>query len=348
MTKHEKISASRAILESRTGGAVFAVLPGLALCALLALLALLLQRLSGMSALNPIVLSIALGMIVRNAGGTPASAAPGLAFAMRPVLRLGIILLGLQITLGQIASLGITSFVVVVATMALSFVVILKLGESLGVPRPMTELIAAGTSVCGAAAVIAANTVSRGRDEDVAYAIACVSILGTVSLVIYPYFGRILGLDEMSFGLWTGATVHEVAQVTAAAHQYGDTALQSATVSKLSRVVLLVAVVGALVWRRRNEATEAGAGAASVPLPYYVFGFLALVMLNSAMTFPEQIHTSARAATTLALCIALAAMGLMTDLRKLRSEGIRPLLLACLGWVFIAVTGLALLNAAGF
>ena len=161
---------------------------------------------------------------------------------MRHALRAGIVLFGIRLTLSDITALGGTTILIVVACVVGTYLFTIGLGRLLGVPRALSKLIAAGTTICGASAVIAIHAVRRGPEADMAYAIATVTLLGTVAMVFYPLLAGPLGLDATAFGVWTGATVHEVAQMTAAAYQQGDVAGSVGTVTKLGRVVLLVPV----------------------------------------------------------------------------------------------------------
>jgi uncharacterized integral membrane protein (TIGR00698 family) len=224
------------------------------------------------------------------------------------------------------------------------------MGKWLGVERKLTQLIAAGTSICGASAVIAANTVTNGDDEDVAYAVACVTIFGSVAMFAYPLLPPLLHLDPHAFGLWTGASVHEIAQVVAAAFQDGKAAGEFGTIAKLSRVMLLAPTIIALGWlASRNTALRNSAATASSrpPMPWFVLGFIAVVGLNSLVGVPASDKATIAAVTTFLLSVALAAMGLETDIRKLTARGIRPALLGALAFLFIASFSLALIKLFG-
>jgi uncharacterized integral membrane protein (TIGR00698 family) len=320
-------------------------LPGLALTAAIALVAFALRLLPGMSALSPMILAIVIGIAFHNLAGTPALAKPGVRFALRPVLRSAIIMLGLQLTTAQVVAVGGRGLAVIVATLLATFVFIVGLGRLMGVDRKLAELIAAGTSICGASAVIATNTVTDGTDEDVAYAVACVTVFGSIAMFVYPMLPAVLGLDPHAYGLWAGASIHEIAQVVAAAFQDGQAAGEFATVAKLSRVMLLAPVViglGFMSMRRGADAASRGSTPAA-PIPWFVLGFIAVVALNSAISLPASIRSGASLVTTFLLSMALAAMGLETDIRKLRLKGMRPLLLGLAGSLFISCFSLTLI-----
>ncbi len=208
--------------------------------------------------------------------------------------------------------------------------------------RGLAELIAAGTSICGASAVIATNTVTRAADEDVAYAVACVTVFGSLSMFLYPALPGLLHLDAHHFGLWSGASIHEVAQVVAAAFQDGRDAGEFGTIAKLSRVMLLAPLVlclGFVAARRGRDHVKARA-----PLPWFVFGFIALIGVNSLGVVPVEAKQVLVPATAFLLTVALAAMGLETDIGKLRARGLRPLALGAASWVFISGFSLALVE----
>lgn len=317
------------------------ILPGLALTFGIAILAMAVQRLSGIPALSPLVVAMVLGIAVRNLTGTPAAARPGITFSLRRILRFAIVLLGFQLTLAQLRAVGVPGLAVISVTLVATFVFTKWAGRALGVERRLAELIAAGTSICGASAVIATNTVTRGSDEDVAYAIACVTVFGSLSMIAMPVIGTLMGMDAAHYGIWTGATIHEVAQVVGAGFQHGAEAGQAATVAKLSRVILLAPMILALgvLARRRGDG-----GQGSAPTPWFVLGFAAVVLLNSALPLPEAARAHVVTLTAFLLTVALAAMGLETDLRKLRAKGMRPLALGALAWLFISGLGFTLVG----
>ncbi len=326
-----------------------AALPGLALCVLLGAVAQVLIGAAGVSAVSPMVGAILLGMVLGNTLRVGELFRPGLAVAVRPVLRIGIVLIAFQITLGDIAALGGAAVVLTVATMGATFVAILAVGALLGVPKPLTEVIAAGTSVCGASAIMAAAPAARAGDADTAYALATVTFFGTLSLLLFPFVGAALGLDPVAFGLWAGATIHEVGQVTAVAFQAGETAGYYGTISKLLRVSLLVVVILALVVRRRMEAGGRGDSnaAGAVSFPFYVLAFGVFVVVNSVVSIPAAALDLVRQVSLSLMTVALAAMGLTMNVRALTGRGLRPLALGFFGWTFVSGTGLALILVLG-
>jgi uncharacterized integral membrane protein (TIGR00698 family) len=321
--------------------------PGLLLTAAIGAAAFELRKLSGIAALSPLIIAIVLGMALRNTAGIPVVFKPGIAFGMRRVLRGAIVLLGLQLSLSQVVAVGSTGLAIIALSLATTFVFTRWLGHRLGVDGRLAELIAAGTSICGASAVVATNAVTRASDEDVAYAVACVTVFGSASMLLYPAMAGLLGLTPHAFGLWAGASIHEIAQVVAAAFQNGADAGNFGTIAKLSRAMLLAPMILVLGCSRAEsrEADRAGHSPRQpVPVPWFVFGFVAAMLFNSLELIPAFEKACIVQATTFLLAVALAAMGLETDVRKLRARGLRPLLVGAGSWLFISAFSLTLIE----
>jgi uncharacterized integral membrane protein (TIGR00698 family) len=337
------VSESRSARPSALAPAL-AVLPGLALTAAIAAAAFALRLIPGVGILSPMIIAIVLGMALHNVIGTPAIAKPGVTFSLRRVLRLAIILLGLQLTAAQVAAVGATGVAVIITTLIATFLFTKWFGRLIGVDARLAELIAGGTSICGASAVIATNTVTGAPDEDVTYAVACVTVLGSIAMFVYPLLPGVLHLSQHAFGLWVGSSIHEIAQVVAAAYQDGTSAGDFATIAKLSRVMMLAPLVITLGLIARRGGDAAVPGGKRVPLPWFVLGFIALVGVNSVVTVPPDLKAVIVVATTFLLSLALAAMGLETDIAKLRMKGIRPFFLGLAAFLFIAVFSLMLVS----
>ena len=333
--------------------AIGRLVPGLALTFAIAAAGSGLARLPYLSTLSPLILSIMLGMIFHNVVRTPAACIPGVKFTLRRILRLAIILLGLQLTVSQVLAVGAPGLAVVVVTLGATFGFTVWLGGRLRVDPRLSQLIAAGTSICGASAVIAANTAVEGSDEDVAYAVACVTVFGSLAMFLYPALPDLLGLDARGFGLWTGASIHEIAQVVAAAFQDGKEAGDLATITKLARVMMLAPVVillgVATSWARNRELARRGAAPgqavkARAPVPWFVLGFIAMIAFNSFDLLPHAERAWLVKGNVFLLAVSLAAMGLETDFRKLKAKGLRPLALGGGAWIFIALCSLVLIK----
>ena len=326
-----------------------AIWPGLLIASTVAAVAYALRQLPGMATFSPMILAIVIGIAFHNLVGTPTWAKQGVTFSMRRLLRIAIILLGLQLTIAQVIEVGGRGIGLIAATLVATFAFTVWMGKLIGVDRKLAQLIAAGTSICGASAVIATNTVTNAPDEDVAYAVACVTVFGSVAMFAYPLLPGVLHLDPHAFGLWSGASIHEIAQVVAASFQDGQKAGEFGTIAKLSRVMMLAPMVIAL-GLMASRASKVGAGAdatsARPPIPWFVLGFVALVGVNSVVSIPAEAKAWIVVLTTFLLSVALAAMGLETDIRKL-TKGFRPALLGALAFLFIAGFSLTLIKLIG-
>ena len=297
--------------------------------------------------ISPLVASLVLGVLIGNLSVIPRSFAAGQKFAAKKVLRFGIVLLGTQLALKQVVDLGGRELIVVVAVVALTFLGTLWLGPRLGVSKSLSLLIATGFSICGASAVAAMDGVVEADEEEVTYAIALVTLCGSLAIVLLPLLRNVLGLsDPQLFGSWVGASVHDVAQVIATSSTGGDTAVQAATVVKLSRVVLLAPLVACVsIWVRRSssglvaKAKKADKTRVSV-VPLFVIGFLVMIAVRTTGIIPENLLSKIK--TVEQVCLASALVGLGSDVRiaKLIKVGGRPLLLALISWFGIAVVSL--------
>lgn len=328
-----------------------AVLPGLAAALLVGAACL------GLTALVPVLpgllVAIVLGAVARSTGLLPAVLEPGLAWTGRRVLRAGVVLLGLQLSVGDLLGLGTGEVLVLLATVAATFATTLWLGRVLGVGRRLTLLVATGFSICGAAAVAAMSPVADAEEDEVATAVALVTVYGSLAILVVPVAAGALGLADRTAGLWAGMSVHEVAQVVAAAGTVSAAALSVAVVAKLARVVLLAPLVAGvgLVRRRAGAAGAAGAagtGRGAAPLvPMFVVGFVVAVAVRSAGLVPDAVLPAVKPVTTLLLAAAMTALGTQIHLGRLVRAGGRPLTLGAAATVVAMSVSLAGLSAIG-
>ncbi|GAA4429241.1 YeiH family protein [Georgenia halophila] len=340
--------------------------PGLALTVTVAVAALVVNRVVPL--VSALLVAIVLGALLRNLGLVPPRAEEGLRFSARSVLRLGVVLLGLQLSVVEVLDLGWGAIAVIVLTVAGTWILTLLVGRLMRVPRTLRLLLATGTAVCGASAVAAMAAVAsgeEGRDRedvqaDAATAVAAVTIFGTLAMLVLPPLAGALALDAHASGVWLGAGIHEVGQVVAAGGLVGEAALATAVVTKLGRVVLLaplVAAVGYAAARRarreldRRAAVESADavldGQASSPrvagpalVPAFVLGFLALVVVRSFVPLPGPVLDGAATASTVLLTVAMVGLGSGVNVAALVRRGGPALLLGLVASVVAA--GLAL------
>ncbi|PPF78744.1 putative sulfate exporter family transporter [Subtercola sp. Z020] len=332
-------------------------LPGLVVAGAATLVAFLLHL--AVPAIPLLTAAVGLGMIV---GQIPATQRlldsilkPGIAVAARRLLRIGIVLLGLKLSLVDIAGLGWPTILVIVLVVGITFAATLGLGKLLRLPGTQPILIAAGFSICGASAIGAMGAVTRSKDEDQATPVALVTLCGTLAIFILPALRFPLGLDDADFGLWVGLSVHDVGQVVATAQIAGPAALAVAVVVKLTRVLTLapmVAIVGFVERRRESRAVQAGTrpastGARPAIVPLFIVGFLAAVLVRTFVLDPSGASIAAPvlsvADTLQTILFGMALFGLGSNIRfaALARTGWRALLVGLASWLLIALLSLA-------
>ncbi|MHB1171460.1 MAG: YeiH family protein [Lacisediminihabitans sp.] len=264
----------------------------------------------------------------------------GLGFSARRLLRVGIVVLGLKLSLGDIASLGWASILAIIALVLLSFVVTWFIGRLFGLEGDQPILLAAGFSICGGSAV-GAMSAARGADSrDSGTPVALVTLYGTAAIVVLPALAPLFGMNAVQFGHWVGASVHDVGQVVATAQTAGAAALAVAVVVKLTRVLLLAPLVAltALHTRRRG----AGTGARPPLVPLFIVGFVVLVLVRSFLPVPEGILAAADLLQSVLLGMALFGIGASLRLETLARSGIRALGAGLVSWVAILSMALGL------
>ncbi|WP_308294943.1 putative sulfate exporter family transporter [Streptomyces sp. JJ66] len=270
----------------------------------------------------------------------------GLTLAGRRLLRAGVVLLGLELSLGAVLGLGWATVTMVLAVVAATFGGTLWLGRRLGLPGDQPLLVATGYAVCGASAIAAVSEGRRSAERDVAASVALVTLCGTLAIAVLPLLHGPLGLTDAAFGRWVGASVHDVGQVVATAQTAGDAALADAVLVKLMRVVLLaplaamVAAVGVSAWRRREHGagddTHGTTGRRPPLVPLFVAGFLALAAVRSTGLLPPGLLETAAGLREVLLAAALFGLGTGVHLPSLARTGWRLAALGAAAWAVIA------------
>lgn len=290
-------------------------------------------------AMSPLLVAIVLGMIVGNVKPLPDKFAPGINFASKRLLRVGIILLGLKLTIGEVVSLGPGMLVTVVAVVTIGILTTAWLGGKFGLTKTQSLLIACGFSICGAAAVGALDGVIDAKDEEVVTAVGLVVACGTILIPVLPLLGTAFGLTDMQTGLWAGASVHEVAQVVAIGGALGGAAMGATVVAKLARVMLLAPVMAVISVRQR----KAGATVGKRPpiIPGFILGFIIMVLIRSTGLVPQVVVDLANWGQTAFLSAAMFAMGTGARIKAFAKLGAAPFALAGISTVIVSIVALA-------
>jgi uncharacterized integral membrane protein (TIGR00698 family) len=331
------LATPRTTTDLRRGRAAGA-LPGIAAVAVGTAAAFAIHR--AVPSISPLVAAVVIGALAANVVPLPTSLRPGLAFASRRFLRIGIVLLGLQLSVREVVNLGGPGLAVVVVTVAITFVGTRWLGAKLGVSPGMSLLVATGYSICGASAIAAMEPLADAEEEEVAFSIALVTLFGTLAMITLPAISHPLGLDGARFGSWVGASVHDVAQVVATASTSGSDALRAAIVVKLTRVVLLAPLIAIVaIGRRRSSltpATEEHARPSSPIVPLFVVLFLVAIVVRTAGVLSADALDVLATVEKVFLAAALVGLGSDVRIQRLRMLGGRPLLLGLMSWILVA------------
>lgn len=318
-------------------GAARVHLPGLLLAAAGAAVAMLVARTAAQVSAIPV--AVALGIIAGNTPVTFDRARAGLAVAARRILRLGVVLLGFRLVVGDLLVLGPATLALVLVVVVGTFFGVQALARMLGLGRDLALLTGAGFAICGASAIAAVQGTLSADEEDVTAALGLVLAFGTVSIVALPLVGHGLGLSDVVAGAWIGAAVHDVGQTVAAAEVFGGTALTTTIVVKLARVLLLAPLVVGVALSVRRRPHDTAERAPLVPL--FVVGFVVAVLVRSLEVVPAAVVDGIGAAERVCFAMALFALGTQVRASRLRALGPRPVALGLLAWVVVAAAALA-------
>ncbi|HEY3216799.1 MAG TPA: putative sulfate exporter family transporter [Candidatus Eisenbacteria bacterium] len=320
--------------------APLAHLPGLIVAAALAAVALWAAELPWVKDrlhVSALLLVILLGMAWKSLVPLPESARLGIRLAQRPVLRWAVAGLGFRLSLAELWSIGAPALVVVTVSTLVALLFGWWVARRLGVGEKLGLLLGVGGAICGASAVIATDSVVQGERRDAPLALGVITLLGTVGILLYPPIQRATGMSPFVYGVWDGASLHEMAQVVAAGFGVSEEAGRVATVVKLARICLLAPVVVTLGWMLRRRHRAAGAARVS-PVPWFLMLFVLFAVANSTGWLTRPILDAVRRADLWLLCLGMAGVGLETGFSDLRAAGLRPVAAGTLQWLVLAVT----------
>jgi uncharacterized integral membrane protein (TIGR00698 family) len=338
------------------GRARLVVVPGLSLAAGIAALCWILGRL--VPVVGGPVFGLVVGAAVRQLwlGDRVTSLDAGIKVASHQVLQIAIVVLGLELSITNVAKAGKSAFPVMIGTLAAALLIAVVGGRLIKVRGNLQLLVGVGTAICGASAIAAVSAVVDAAEEEVAYAVATIFSFNIVAVLAYPELGRWMGLSQHAFGLWVGTAVNDTSSVLATATVYGAPAAKYAVVVKLTRSLMIIPIclaVGIHSRRRVNAATGDGTSGCAPRLPWtrmvppFLLGFIAASLLDTAGLVPTSWDKSLTSLTTFLVTVALSAIGLSLRFGSLRKAGLRPLALGGMLWLTVAGMSLALQAATG-
>lgn len=305
---------------------------------------------------SPLILGILLGMLYANSlrNHLPETWVPGILFCSKQILRLGIVLYGFRLTFQDVAAVGLTALgidALVVATTVCGGILV---GRWLKMDRDTALLTSVGSGICGAAAILGAEATLHSKPYKTAVAVSTVVIFGTLSMFLYPalYANGALNLTPGQIGLYTGATLHEVAHVVGAGNAMGSEISDAAIIVKMIRVMMLVPVllvIGYCAARSRKKSEERnGAAAGKIAIPWFAFGFLAVIGFNSLGWVPAPTTDFINEADTFLLTMAMTALGAETSIEKFKKAGMKPFILAAILYAWLLGGGYLMVRYLSF
>lgn len=319
---------------------------GIGLTLVIAIIAKLLAQLPFLSIMGQLVIAILLGIAWRATIGLPNQWVAGTNFSSKKLLRLGIILLGMRLNFRDIIEAGPKVFLLAILSIVFTLFVVYGLARLFKVNQNLSLLTASGTAICGAAAIVAMAPQVKAKDDETAVAVATIAILGTLFTLVYTLIYPLIGLTATGYGIFAGATLHEIAHVIAASDPGGSAAVDIAVIVKLTRVALLVPVAIVIgIWMNRRTATrdaQATKGTwRALPIPWFILGFLAMSGVNSLGIVSAALANNIVLIAYMLIAMAMAGLGLNVSIRTFGKLGIRPFAAGLIGSILLSVLGYA-------
>ena len=293
---------------------------------------------------SPMIVGIVLGMLYANSlrNNLPPTWVPGIVFCSKRVLRIGIILYGFRLTFQDVTAVGLSAVCVDAVIVMTTICGGVFIGRILGMERNIALLTSVGSGICGAAAVLGAESAIKAKPYQTAVAVATVVIFGTLAMFLYPalYRSGVMDLSPDAMGIFTGSTIHEVAHAVGAGNAMGTDVSNSAIIVKMIRVMMLVPVLLILGWwmavrARHSSETAEEEGKGKVTVPWFAIWFLAVICFNSLVPLPGWLIEFINQFDTFLLTMAMCALGAETTMAKFRQAGAKPFILASVLWIWL-------------
>ncbi|MBZ4686473.1 MAG: putative rane protein [Clostridiales bacterium] len=319
---------------------------GLGLAVVITMLARNLSSLPFLSIMGTMVIAILLGIGWRAVMGIPSQASEGINFAAKRLLKLGVILMGVRLNIGEVIAAGPKIIFLDAVLITFTIFFFWWLGAKMGLTKKLTALIGVGTAVCGAAAIAVVAPIVNSKDDETALSVAIIALMGTIGAVLFTLLQPILGLSDYAYGVWVGSTLHEVAHVVAASMAGGAISGDIGILVKLGRVALLIPVafiMGTLF--KENKAVESKMQ--NIAIPWFVLGFLGLSALQSLGIIPDTVSKLTLQASIFILTIAMAALGLNVEISMFKKLGAKSITVGIIGSTALVLVGRLLLILLG-
>ncbi len=299
------------------------------------------------------IFGILLGIGIGNLSPSKPVLTKGINFTSKTILQWAVIILGSGLSLRQVYATGVASVIIILVTITAAFAAVFVVGRLLKVEFNLKGLIGAGTAICGGSAIAAVAPIIEAEDQEIAYAISTVFLFNVVAVFIFPAIGHALGLTQMGFGLFAGTAINDTSSVVAAGYIFGNAAGDYATIVKLTRTIMIVPValgfVALMMVRKKREARHARSAKfhPAKIFPWFILGFLLMSALNTTGVLGSAMVSFLKEVGKFLIIMALSAIGLKTDLRKMLTTGLKPMLLGFIVWMSVAFTSIAIQRVAG-
>lgn len=309
-------------------------IPGFFMALLVALLARYLETLLPFPLIGDSIIALFIGMTINHIKKPSKVIAAGLHFTSKKVLKFSIILLGASLSIGTILNVGRLSLTVMFFTLLTCFGGGYFVGKWLGLDWKLSNMISAGTGICGGSAIAAMAPVIEAKDKDIAYAMSATFLFDMIMIVLFPIMGRALGLSDMAYGLWAGTAVNDTSSVVAAGYAFSEAAGDFATMVKLTRTLSIIPVVliFSLINTRinnensvRNVASYEKVKITSL-FPWFILAFVGMSIINSFNLIPAAVNSTIKILSKFLMVSALAAIGMSTDFREMKKSGVNPMI----------------------
>ncbi|TCS93878.1 putative integral membrane protein (TIGR00698 family) [Hazenella coriacea] len=320
---------------------------GLGITLVLAGVAKALSLIPMLKMLGPLVMAILLGMLWGRLFKVPEQVQPGVVFSTKRLLRFGIILLGMRLNLADVYHAGPAMFAYALLNLGFALTVVLLFSKIMGVDKKLGLLTACGTAICGAAAIAAVSPQIKASKNQTAISVAIIAVLGTLFTLLYTLFYQGIGMTAQEYGFWTGGTLHEIAHVIAAVDPAGTEAADLAVLVKLTRVALLVPVVlliAIFMNRWLDQDQQEPFSWRKLPIPWFIFGFLAMSGLNTLFTFPTFISDMIISLGYFLIAMAMGGLGLGVDFKEFRRVGGKMMMVGLVSSILLSIFGYFLLK----
>lgn len=299
------------------------------------------------------VFGIVIGIIINNFIGKPKAAEKGVTFTSKKILQWAIIVLGAGLSLTQVWKTGLSSFSVMLFTLSAAFITAYGVGKLMGIPSNLKTLIGVGTAICGGSAIAAVSPIIEADDMEIAYSVSTIFLFNVIAVLIFPPLGHLFGFSDKAFGLWAGTAINDTSSVVAAGYAFSNIAGAYATIVKLTRTTMIIPIslVFAFITAYKKKAASKENSKVNYSFkkifPWFIIWFLIASLLNTIGLFPSSSIQYINTIGKFMIVMALTAIGLNSDFKKMLKTGVKPIILGVIVWFVVAATSIIVQHITG-